>query len=64
MQKVFTFGFNIVMDQAKYFFPNHGLHFNQFNSSKLMDKIKADINGIAIDQTKRVANQNFEMNAN
>ena len=39
MERVFTFGFNTMVSEAKYFFLDHGLNFDFFDSSKLKDKI-------------------------
>ena len=61
---MFVFRYNIVLDQTKYFFLNHGLNSNLFNSLKLMDKIKANIDGTITDHTEGVADQNLEMNVN
>ena len=39
MEKVFTFGFNIVMHLVKCFFSDHGLNFDLFSLLKFMDEI-------------------------
>ena len=64
MERVFAFGFNTTMGEAKYFFPNHVLNFDLFYLSKFMDEIMVGISGAVADHIEKMANHSIEMDAN
>ena len=64
MEEVFIFGFNITINQLKYFFVDYNINFDLFDPSCLMDEIRARISQVVTNQIGAAVDQTIEIDVN